>query len=62
MNIVQYPAVVARIGSLALDNEQWTLWSKNTESLVFSAKDRASVEKYAKEKSCKITQVINDYN
>lgn len=57
-----YPATIARVGSAYLGNEQWALWSLNTESVVATAVDKLSLEKFADINGYKITKVLNDYN
>lgn len=57
-----YPAAIARVGSAFLGNEQWTLWSLNTETVVATAPDKIALEKFADTNGYKITKVLNDYN
>lgn len=59
---VQFPANIVRVGSPILGNEMWALWSKNTESVVATAKDKSALEQYASKNGYKVTKVINDYN
>lgn len=62
MKNTQYPATICRVGSPLLGNETWALWSKNTEAVVATAKDKLALEKFALSHGYRVTKVINDYN